>query len=266
MIVRELTGTVRWMGSQFSALSISPESQDHWIEDASPAVPSLCQTGILWCERKSMFSQPGMPLPLDAHLLLPVQLPVLPSPCQFVGRQAVAGGGGWPGQLDNHPHPSLARLCPEHKGQSESCPSPEAEGPEGGKEKAHTGEATMGFSITHSSQRALTQIQTEWGSLGPILSQWEEVPWGVKSMMIIMMIELAHRDVIGSLQQLGERSKIGCISPLSQMNTWVHAKLLQSCPTLCDPMDCSPPGSSVHGILQARILEWITMPSSRGSS
>ena len=31
----------------------------------------------------------------------------------------------------------------------------------------------------------------------------------------------------------------------------------QSCPTLCDPTDCSPPGSSVHGILQARILEWI---------
>ena len=40
----------------------------------------------------------------------------------------------------------------------------------------------------------------------------------------------------------------------------------QSCLTLCDPMDCSPPGSSVHGILQARILEWIAMPSSRGSS
>ena len=44
------------------------------------------------------------------------------------------------------------------------------------------------------------------------------------------------------------------------------AKLLQSCPTLCDPMDCSPPGSSVHGILQARVLEWAAMPSSRGSS
>ena len=40
----------------------------------------------------------------------------------------------------------------------------------------------------------------------------------------------------------------------------------QSCPTLCDPMDCSPPGSSVHGILQARILEQVAMPSSRGSS
>ena len=36
----------------------------------------------------------------------------------------------------------------------------------------------------------------------------------------------------------------------------MHAKSLQSCPTLCDPMDSSPPGSSVHRILQARILEW----------
>ena len=39
----------------------------------------------------------------------------------------------------------------------------------------------------------------------------------------------------------------------------------QSCLTLCNPMDCSPPGSSVHGILQARILEWV-IPFSRGSS
>ena len=40
----------------------------------------------------------------------------------------------------------------------------------------------------------------------------------------------------------------------------------QSCLTLCNPMDCSPPGSSVHGILQARILEWVAIPFSRGSS
>ena len=44
------------------------------------------------------------------------------------------------------------------------------------------------------------------------------------------------------------------------------AKSFQWYPTLCDPMDCSLPGSSVHGILQARILEWIAKPSSRGSS
>ena len=40
----------------------------------------------------------------------------------------------------------------------------------------------------------------------------------------------------------------------------------QSCPTLCNPVDCSPPGSSVHGILQARMLEWVAISSSRGSS
>ena len=44
------------------------------------------------------------------------------------------------------------------------------------------------------------------------------------------------------------------------------AKLLQLCPTLCDPMDYSPPGPSLHGILQERILEWVAMPYSRGSS
>ena len=43
------------------------------------------------------------------------------------------------------------------------------------------------------------------------------------------------------------------------------AKSLQSCPTLCNPMDCSLPGSSVHGILQARIVEWVAMLS-KGSS
>ena len=46
----------------------------------------------------------------------------------------------------------------------------------------------------------------------------------------------------------------------------MHVKSLQSCPTLCNPMDCSLPGSSVHGILLARILEWVATSSSRGPS
>ena len=46
----------------------------------------------------------------------------------------------------------------------------------------------------------------------------------------------------------------------------MHAKLLQSCPTLRNPVDCSLPGSSVHGILQERTLEWVVISSSRGSS
>ena len=46
----------------------------------------------------------------------------------------------------------------------------------------------------------------------------------------------------------------------------VHAKSLQLCPTLCDPVDCIPPGSSVLGIFQAGVMEWLAMSSSRGSS
>ena len=42
--------------------------------------------------------------------------------------------------------------------------------------------------------------------------------------------------------------------------------LAQSCPTLCNPVDCSWPGSSIHGILQARVLEWVAIPFFRGSS
>ena len=45
----------------------------------------------------------------------------------------------------------------------------------------------------------------------------------------------------------------------------LRALVTQSCPTLCDPVDCSPPGSSVHGILQVRILERAATPFSRGS-
>ena len=45
----------------------------------------------------------------------------------------------------------------------------------------------------------------------------------------------------------------------------VQCLVIQSCPTLCNHMDCSPPGFSVHEILQARVLEWAAMPSSKGS-
>ena len=60
--------------------------------------------------------------------------------------------------------------------------------------------------------------------------------------------------------QLGRCVKLPTLEDLSNRQSSIHfvrAKLLQSCSTLCDPLDCSPPGSSVHGILQARILEWV---------
>ena len=70
---------------------------------------------------------------------------------------------------------------------------------------------------------------------------------------------------------------VGMIPGTGDEKEWCRQKIVavsehmlflvgQSCLILCDPMDCRPPGSSAHGILQARILEWVAMPSSRGSS
>ena len=56
------------------------------------------------------------------------------------------------------------------------------------------------------------------------------------------------------------------ICPCGGMHACVCAKSLQSCPTLCNPMDCSLPGSSVHRILQAGILEWVAISYSKGPS
>ena len=62
--------------------------------------------------------------------------------------------------------------------------------------------------------------------------------------------------VMGKLESLGQGGLCVCAC----------AKSLQPCPMLCDPIDYSLPGSSAHGILQARILEWVVISSSRGSS
>ena len=50
---------------------------------------------------------------------------------------------------------------------------------------------------------------------------------------------------------------------MSEMDLWgSESEVAQSCPTLCDPMGCSVPGSSVHGIFQARVLEWVAISKS----
>ena len=70
----------------------------------------------------------------------------------------------------------------------------------------------------------------------------------------------------------------GCAEKGNLLHCWWECKLVQPlwrticakslhlCPTLCDPMDCNLPGPSVYEILQARILEWVVIPFSRGSS
>ena len=54
----------------------------------------------------------------------------------------------------------------------------------------------------------------------------------------------------------GKNTGVGCYFLLQCMKVKSESEVAQSCPTLSDPMDCSPPGSSIHGIFQARVLEW----------
>ena len=54
----------------------------------------------------------------------------------------------------------------------------------------------------------------------------------------------------------GKNTGVGCHFLLQCMKVKSESEVAQSCPTLCDPMDCSPPGSSFHGIFRARVLEW----------
>ena len=54
----------------------------------------------------------------------------------------------------------------------------------------------------------------------------------------------------------GKNTGVGCHFLLQSMKVKSESEFVQSCPILSDPMDCSPPGSSVHGIFQARVLEW----------
>ena len=86
---------------------------------------------------------------------------------------------------------------------------------------------------------------------------------------------LTHEEVRRSPSQWGFWTKL---TPVMEADMLSHVcvcvcvcmcvcvLVTQSCLILCNPMDCSPPGSSVHGILQARILEWAAISSSRGSS
>ena len=61
----------------------------------------------------------------------------------------------------------------------------------------------------------------------------------------------------------GKNTGVGCHFLLQCMKLKSESAVAQSCPTLSDPMDCSPPGSSIHGICQARVLEWGAIAFSR---
>ena len=66
----------------------------------------------------------------------------------------------------------------------------------------------------------------------------------------------AHQTPLSLGDYPGKNTGVGCHFLLQSMKVKGESEVAQSCLTLSDPMDCSPPGSSVHGIFQARILEW----------
>ena len=78
---------------------------------------------------------------------------------------------------------------------------------------------------------------------------WIPVPYDEKDIFFFFFLVLVPEGLVG----------------LHKMK-WGEMKVCESCLTLCDPMDCSPPGSSIHGLLQERILEWVAISFSRGSS
>ena len=104
-------------------------------------------------------------------------------------------------------------------------------------------------------------IDTRKASTGPLASFpsiWIKSPAGWEIEAFIMELKLGH-----SFQPEGFLW-YECFS--SHIVCEVKVSVAQSCSFLCDPMDYSPPDSYVHAILQARILEWIAVPFSRGSS
>ena len=88
--------------------------------------------------------------------------------------------------------------------------------------------------------------RSSWGAVGPA---WRTCPMGTLGLPCVLSRQVRHL-VCDSLRI----PNVCCRS------------VAQSCLTLCNPMDCSPPGSSVHGVSQERMLEWVAISSSRVSS
>ena len=110
---------------------------------------------------------------------------------------------------------------------------------------------------TYTSQGAQSKESTcQAGDAGQFLGQEEPLEREMLIYSSVLAWNIPWREETGGLQFMWLQESDACM----------RAKSLQSCSTLCGPMDCSPPGSSVHGILQTRILEWVAMPSSRASS
>jgi len=104
----------------------------------------------------------------------------------------------------------------------------------------------------------------------PFLSFIEPIfAWNVFLLLLLLLLlshfshvrlcvtpQMAAHQAPPSLDSPGKNTGVGCHFLLQCMKVKSESEVAQSCPTLCDPVDCSLPGSSIHGIFQARVLEW----------
>ena len=126
--------------------------------------------------------------------------------------------------------------------------------------------------VTNLSASGTFSRLTSLFNILPILNDWAPKNSRGSSQSFLLTGLKKHFSRLGSISSSPDTRVTHSVikpstvkQPLPQ-STHACAQSLQSCQTLYNPMDCSPPGSSVHGILQARILEWVAVFSSRGSS
>ena len=112
--------------------------------------------------------------------------------------------------------------------------------------------------LSESGKKGLHQ-EVNW----PALSSWSSQPLQLWENTFLLFKPPSLRCVV----KAGQTKTLGLSYPGScNMRQGGGCLVTKSCLSLCDPMDCSLPGSSVHGISQARVLEWVAISSSRGSS
>ena len=83
---------------------------------------------------------------------------------------------------------------------------------------------------------------------------------------VVLLIDHVHQKAVSSEALCGGGMMAEPAAQPGKIILFVCVLVTQLCPTLCNPMDCSLPGSSVHEIIQTGILEWVAISSSRGSS
>ena len=132
-----------------------------------------------------------------------------------------------------------------------------------GLEEAQAGIKIAGRNINNIRYTHDTTLMAE--SEEELKSLLMKVKWESEKVFLKLNIQktkiMASGPITSSWDSPGKNTGVGCHFLLQCMKVKSESELAQSCPTLSDPMDCIPPGSSIHGIFQARVLDGVPLPS-----